>query len=108
MQDPADLAHPFGWDEISWFAHRTVGEQAKWLQYATRWLWSHDPAGHFEMPAQRALCDSHFAHRPDIQYFSASGTIGQGGFAQEQTIRSIWNSPPLDVDLLVDLEVWYR
>jgi hypothetical protein len=92
VQDPADLSHPWGYDEITWFAHTPENEQSRWMRYAAKWIASHDPAGHLEMPAQRCLCNSHFTNRPDINYFSASGSIGQGGFSQETTIKAIWDA----------------
>ena len=55
-----DLAHPFGWDEISWFAHQPAGYRDYFLGYVVGWLAANDPAGHFEMPLMRCLCDSAF------------------------------------------------
>jgi len=41
---------PWGWDEISWFAHCAPEYRAYWLNYATEWLKENDPAGHLQMP----------------------------------------------------------
>ena len=92
-QAPADTEHPFGWDEISWFAHQPYSYRGWWLQYAVDWLKQNDPIGHFEMPLMRCLCDPSFPDRPTISYYDASGGLpNQLGFAQEAEIKQIWTA----------------
>jgi hypothetical protein len=95
-QDPGDLFHPFGWDEISWFAHQTPKYQSSWLIQAVAWLTHTDPSGYFEMPGIRPLCDNIFKNHSSIDYYYASKAAGQGGFAQEDTIRQIWAGGAFD------------
>jgi hypothetical protein len=89
-QDPKDLSHPFGWDEISWFAHQPAKYRDKWLAYVVEWLKRNDPVGHFEMPGLRCLCDQHFENRTDVNHYSASGQ-DPIGFSQEAAIKAAWS-----------------
>jgi hypothetical protein len=97
VQDPQDMAHPFGWDEISWFAHQPPGYRDYFLDYVVGWLAAHDPVGHLEMPLMRCLCDSAFPKlgRAPTHFYSASSglTEREGGFGQEDTIARLWGRP---------------
>eukprot|EP00040_Diaphanoeca_grandis_P011034 m.56471 g.56471 ORF g.56471 m.56471 type:complete len:433 (-) comp22251_c0_seq2:52-1350(-) len=90
VQDPKDTFHPFGYDEISWFAHQPPAYRDWWLGYAASWLAQNDPAGHFEMPALRPLSDGVFSTRPNIDYYDATNT--GDGFGQESAIAAIWTA----------------
>ena len=86
MQFANDSFHPFGWDEISWFAHQPPRYRNYWLGYAAGFLAENDPAGHFEMPFMRNLCDDKFPGAPDSNYYDASSN----SFGQENAIKKIW------------------
>ncbi len=95
-QDPQDLFHPFGWDEVTWFAHQPAEYRDYWLWYATGWLAGRTEggeSGHLQMPMMRCLCDATTAPAPAQEYYYASDVATDGsGFAQEQTIKQIWGS----------------
>ena len=56
IQYPNDTYHPYGYDEISWYAHQPESYRNSWVQYVVTWLVSNDNAGHLEMPEIRVLC----------------------------------------------------
>jgi hypothetical protein len=89
VQDPTDLYHPFGWDEISWFAHQPAAYRGEWLTQAAAAVRMLDPAGHFQMPGLRCLCDPAFSGRPDTGYYSATSQDPKG-FGQEEAIKAIF------------------
>ena len=87
IQDPTDTAHPFGWDEISWYAHQPTAYRNRWLLESVAWLHRNDAAGHLEMPGMRCLCDPTFKNRSNVGYYSASKVLG---FDQEDAIVAAW------------------
>eukprot|EP01084_Bolivina_argentea_P103493 185369_1 len=84
-----DTYHPFGYDEITWFAQQPDTYRNEWLQYVATWLVQNDPVGHFEMPGLRPIC------YPTVQsnetFYDASKDEPYG-FAQEDTIANIWSA----------------
>ena len=90
IQDPKDTAHPFGWDEISWYAHQPTAYRNQWLLESVTWLKRNDAAGHLEMPGMRCLCDPIFKNRSNVGYYSASSDVDPVGFDQEDAIVAAW------------------
>ena len=90
IQDPNDTAHPFGWDEISWYAHQSVEYRNSWLLESVKWLQLNDPVGYLEMPGMRCLCDSTFVDHINVGYYSASSGVDPVGFDQEDAIVAAW------------------
>ena len=90
IQDPKDTAHPFGWDEISWYAHQPTAYRNQWLLDSVTWLQRNDAAGHLEMPGMRCLCDPTFKNRSNVGYYSASSGVDPVGFDQEEAIVAAW------------------
>jgi hypothetical protein len=96
VQAPGDTFHPFGWDEISWFAHQPPQYRNNWLAYAAEWLAQNDPKGQFEMPLMRCLCDAQFPklNRSSSTFYDASSELpaSDGGFDQEHAMAKIWGA----------------
>jgi len=89
-----DTFHPFGWDEISWFAHQPDEYRNWWLGYAANWLSTNDPKGHFEMPFLRGVCDPVTLPglpKP-VRTYDASSTAAAGGFGQEEAVKTLWDA----------------
>ena len=51
-----DTFHPFGWDEISWFAHQPSSYRSYFLHYAAGWLAANDPKGMSSVSMIRNFC----------------------------------------------------
>ena len=78
----------WGWDEITWFSQQPESERNAWLRYAWRWVRENDPAGYVQMPGMRIISGAADGKRwYDVHRPSAATP---NGFAQEETIRSIW------------------
>ncbi len=79
----------WGWDEITWFSQLPEPARNDWLRYAWGWVREHDAAGYLEMPGARGLSGS-----PNGARWYAANTKSEKcpqGFAQEETIREIWD-----------------
>ena len=86
----ASAVWPWGWDEISWFAHQPGDYRDHWLRYA--WKFSHDgddPNGYLQPVTRKTLADpvagnwSYAAHTPSAAW--------PGGFGQEETIKGLFS-----------------
>jgi hypothetical protein len=86
-QDPLDLFHPFGYDEITWYAHQNASYRNSWLPYAAAWVRALPipDQGYLMMPGMRVLCESSFVDRPPSSFYYASAAVPEG-FAQEDAI----------------------
>jgi hypothetical protein len=79
----------WGYDEISWFAHRDEAYRNDWLRYAWDWVRKHDPHGFLQMPGSRILhapVDGHAWY-----YANTRSGATPRGFNQEETIKAIWS-----------------
>jgi hypothetical protein len=78
----------WGFDEITWFAHRPKEYRARWLQYAWDWLRETDPNAHLEMPGSRTASSSdnhwYFANDPSPAV--------PNGMGDEAAIRAVWSA----------------
>ena len=78
----------WGYDEISWFAHRDEPYRNQWLRYAWNWVRQHDTNGFLEMPGSRIL---HAAVEGYTWYHAnTKSDASPHGFNQEETIKTIW------------------
>jgi len=87
----ADTASIFvwGWDEISWFAQQPEQYRNDWLVYAFKWIKETDPNGHLQMPVARMIsCPNETSGSYRANTRSEACPIG---YAQEETIKSIWS-----------------
>lgn len=77
----------WGWDEISWFAHRDPEYRRQWLHYAWDWIRKNDPNGWLQMPGIRPI-------NPPVdgrnRYFVNDPANCPDGFGDADTIRDIW------------------
>lgn len=80
----------WGYDEITWFAHRDREYRARWLRYAWDWVRKTDPNGFLQMPGSRTLVSPldgkrwYHANNP-------SAAVPEG-YGDEEAIREIWTS----------------
>ncbi len=81
---------PWGWDEISWFAHCSDEYRNEWLKYAHNWIEETDPAGHLQMPGFTTIASDPIG---DIYRYRANmkSEACPKGFGQEETIKAIWS-----------------
>ncbi|AQQ71746.1 hypothetical protein SMSP2_02124 [Limihaloglobus sulfuriphilus] len=85
---------PWGWDEISWFAHCDNDYRNYWIEYAVDWLKANDAVGYVRMPGHTTIAADPiekgdgsliWAYRANMP-----GTVFPDAFGQEQTIKKIW------------------
>jgi hypothetical protein len=82
---------PWGWDEISWFAHCSKEYRNDWLRYAHKWINDNAPAGHLQMPGSTTIASDPIG---DIFTYRANMKSDEcpNGFGQEKTIKEIWKN----------------
>jgi hypothetical protein len=80
----------WGWDEITWFSQLPNQDRNAWLEYAWKWVRSHDPAGYVEMPGYRCLSGATDGKR--WYYVNQPSAATPDGFGQETTVRAIWTT----------------
>ena len=90
---PLDVAdttsyHPWGWDEISWYAKQPETYRNKWLKKVWKWIKITDPNGHIEMPGYRWLCCPNKTN--NIYQANTKSEDCPYGYNQEETIKAIW------------------
>ncbi len=85
---------PWGWDEITWFAHCSDEYRNYWLNYVVDWLEENDPAGNLQMPGSTTIQadpiekDGHTIWKYRLNNPSPACP---DGFGQEATVKAIWN-----------------
>lgn len=78
----------WGYDEITWFAHRSRPERDRWLRDAWQWIRTHDANGYLQMPGSRTLAVP--VDGKTWYWASNPGPDCPTGFGDEATIRDIW------------------
>ena len=81
--------HPWGWDEISWFAKQPEAYRNQWLHYVWTWIKDTDANGHIEMPGYRWICCPNTTH--NIYQANTKSKNCPYGYNQEETIKLIWS-----------------
>lgn len=93
MEECRDKAHCWNWgyDEISWFANQPGSFRKKWINYAYERVRELDPHGSFEMCGRRGCVVWKNDILTDCRTYLADNPVyADGGFGEENTIRSIW------------------
>lgn len=78
----------WGYDEITWFAHRSRADRDRWLRYASNWITEHDPNGRLQMPGSRTIA----VPVDGRSWYWACDPSGAcpDGFGDEATIADLW------------------
>jgi len=81
---------PWGWDEMTWFAHCSNDYRNQWLEYAVDWLKKNDAIGHLRMPGQITIQTDPIG---DIRTYQPNmpNPACPDGFGQEDTIKKLWS-----------------
>lgn len=86
----ASAIWPWGWDEISWFAHQPDDYRDHWLRYAWKFSrYGDDPNGFLQPITRKGLADP-VAGRWVYSAHSADSDL-PGGFDQEETIKGLFS-----------------
>lgn len=85
----------WGWDDISWLAHRSPDERGAFLRYADAWARLQGAEWHFQPPVRRPLGRAAL-RKPSgeiVPYYHAnrSGRACPDGFGDEAAIASLWS-----------------
>ena len=85
---------PWGWDEISWFAHCDQEYRNYWLLYADQWIRTNDPNGHLQVPGCTTIAaDPLYDEAGEKIWMYRINTPSAAcpdGFGQEETVRRMW------------------
>lgn len=84
---------PWGWDEITWFAHCSKEYRDWWLEYATDWLKENDPAGHCQVPGRITIAADPIVKdgRKIYSYrLNNPSPTCPDGFGQEDKVKELW------------------
>jgi hypothetical protein len=81
---------PWGWDEITWFAHCDEDYRNYWLEYVVNWLKENDPVGHLQMPGSTTIAADPIG---DIWMYriNTKSEACPTGFSQEETVKRLWS-----------------
>lgn len=93
-KEPVNIAdttsyHPWGWDEISWYAKQPEHYRNEWLQYVWDWIRKTDVYGHIEMPGIRSICCPNSTN--NVYRANTKSADCPHGYNQEETIKAIWS-----------------
>lgn len=83
---------PWGWDEISWFAHCSEAYRNSYLEMAVSYLGTNEP-GFIEMPGRVWLADRSGLPAPTRYWYylnNANAANFNEGFNQETKVKDIW------------------
>jgi hypothetical protein len=87
---------PWGWDEISWFAHCDSSYRNYWLEYAWDWIEKNDPNGFLEMPGYATIAADPIPREEGgliwTYRINKKSEACPDGFGQEETTKMIWQN----------------
>ncbi len=87
---------PWGWDEISWFAHCTEAYRNYWLEYAWNWIEENDPNGFLQMPGYITIAADPIPRESGgliwAYRINTPSAACPDGFGQEATAKRIWEN----------------
>lgn len=84
---------PWGWDEITWFAHCSESYRNYWLEYAWDWIGKIDPVGFLQMPGRVTIAADPIVvngKTMDSYHMNMKSDTDPYGFGQEETVKQIW------------------
>ena len=83
---------------MSWFAQLDEDQRNAFLRYACDWVRENDPNGYVEMPGSRPI---YVLARDEYEFYFAStpSPAVPDGYGQEETIKDIWASAVVCIDL---------
>lgn len=84
---------PWGWDEITWFAHCSPEYRAEFMHYAWDWLKKNDPDGFLKMPGCTSISADPIWFGDHLQWNYLLNNKSEAcpyGFGQEDVVKEIW------------------
>lgn len=85
---------PWGWDEITWFAHCDQEYRNYWLLYADQWIRKNDPNGHLQVPGCTTIAADPLLNEAGEKIWmyriNTPSEACPDGFGQEETVRKMW------------------
>jgi len=87
---------PWGWDEITWFAHCDNSYRNYWLEYAWDWIEKNDPNGFLQMPGYTTIAADPIPREDGSLIWTyrinMKSDACPDGFGQEETAKRIWQN----------------
>lgn len=101
---PKGTYHPWGYDEITWFARQPASRRTAVIREFYRWINDRYPNGHLQFPTRVPLAygfelkytiGNESVTLNNIYYFKANrqSQTAIEGFGLEDTLKSLWKSP---------------